>query len=524
LKLDLTFTDLSHAEPVPAKEFHLAQEFAEFQARDSWEGTTFHGFKSLDLRAKTIPASNTSEYVAFTKKIAEACAAPVKPKIEGKVTPAPAKPQPTESKRLVAPEAQDLYKRGEDESKRKNWANAIEAFGAATKADPQYAEAWRELGRAHMYARHYSDAETAFRKYLALAPNDHLAYLNMAWVLFNESKYEEDRDLMLKRIAAAPDDGDALFRLGIAYLALHEPAQAVPVLERSVVQFPKYVEAHYALGRAYLENHQDVLAQVWFRKVLELDNSDDMLNSVAYLFAEHKAFLDLAEGWSQRSIDVVEKELNNSTLATVQSNTWTTVIKLGHYWDTMGWIHFQQGKIEVAEKYLLAAWQVTDEPAIGFHLGRIYEIQGHKDQAVEMYSAGLNRIPPNVPLNDDVKEWRKRLADLLGGDSQVDGRLEQSRRKKSPLTMVSIANPDGEQGVAQYTVMIDANSKVIELSATSDDPLVNLNSTVRAITMPQTFPDTTLKKLPRLSTLACMGGNQACTFTLLSASRVAPLN
>jgi hypothetical protein len=75
-------------------------------------------------------------------------------------------------------------------------------------------------------------------------------------------------------------------------------------------------------------------------------------------------------------------------------------------------------------------------------------------------------------------------------------------------------------------VIIDANSKVLEIEATSsDDPLAALNDEVRAATMPQSFPDTTLKKLPRLSTLACAAADQPCVITLVpasSASRLAP--
>jgi tetratricopeptide (TPR) repeat protein len=232
----------------------------------------------------------------------------------------------------------ELYKRGQEEAKRKNWANAIEAFESAVKADPQYPEAWRELGRAHMYARQYPDAEAAFRKYLELAADDHLAYLNMAWVLYTEKKYELEEDLLVKRIAVAPKDGDALFRLGTAYLALHQPEQAVPVLERSTVQFPKYAAARLALGRAYLETHQDDLAVETFHKVLDLDDGENMLNSVAYGLAEHASNLDVAENWSRLSIGVVEKELNATSLSNVQSQTWASVLKLAHYWDTMGWI------------------------------------------------------------------------------------------------------------------------------------------------------------------------------------------
>jgi len=45
--------------------------------------------------------------------------------------------------------------------------------------------------------------------------------------------------------------------------------------------------------------------------------------------------------------------------------------------------------------------------------------------------------------------------------------------------------------------MIDANSKVAESTATTpDDALASLVAEVRAVAMPQPFPDTTLKKRP----------------------------
>jgi hypothetical protein len=100
----------------------------------------------------------------------------------------------------------------------------------------------------------------------------------------------------------------------------------------------------------------------------------------------------------------------------------------------------------------------------------------------------------------------------------VDDQLAQVRKKKSALRTVAIANPSGAQGIAQYTVIIDANSKVVDLAATNpEDPLAVLNDAVRAAAMPQSFPDDALKKLPRLGTLACTGAEQPCRFTLLSA-------
>jgi tetratricopeptide (TPR) repeat protein len=580
LELNLAFAALAGSDPPPAKEFRITQAFAEYASSDLWKGNTLRASRSLDLRVPTVPLADSKEYAAFVQKIVEATAVPPAPKNDGKTTaasnasistpasassqpPTPAQrngaktdspagkegggaiaiasspapgisvstgtaAQPTIPPYVPSPETRDIFKRGEEEAKRKNWANAIQTFDSVVKADPQYPDAWRELGRAHMYARQYSDAEAAFRKYLELSPDDHLAYLNMAWALYNERKYEEDKSLMLKRVAVSPKDGDALFRLGVAYLALHQPEQAVPVLDRSILAFPKYVAAHLALGRAYLETHQDTLALESFRTVLTLDTGENMLNSVAYTLAEHRSFLDIAENWSQRSIEVVETELNNSSLSNIGSQTWALVVKLGQYWDTMGWIKFQQGKTDAAEKYTFAAWQITDDLAIATHLGRIYEIQGRKSDAADMYLDALSTIPPDRPLNDDAKETRQRLSDILGVDAQLDARLEQYRKKRSPLRMVTIANPSGAQGIAQYTLIIDTNSRVVDLASTSpDDPLATLNDTLRTASMPQSFPDTRLKKLPRLSTLTCSAANQPCILTLPSAnaaSRLVPLD
>jgi hypothetical protein len=56
-----------------------------------------------------------------------------------------------------------------------------------------------------------------------------------------------------------------------------------------------------------------------------------------------------------------------------------------------------------------------------------------------------------------------------------------------------------------------------------DDPVASLGDALRAAAMPQSFPDATLKKLPRLGTLACVAPDQPCVFRLLlaySASRL----
>ena len=145
-----------------------------------------------------------------------------------------------------------------------------------------------------------------------------------------------------------------------------------------------------------------------------------------------------------------------------------------------------------------------------------------------MYLAALKAIPANGTMTDDAKAARERLVELVGEEGAVDERLKQFRRNSAPPRTVEVANAKGEQGITQYTVLIDANSKVTDfLSTVADDQLADLRDGVRSAVMPQSFPDDTLKALPRIGTLSCAAPEQACLWMLVpvySASRLAPAN
>jgi len=571
LKLNLAFATLSGTAPPPAKEFRITQPFAEYASSDSWKGNAFRAYRSLDLRVPTISSSDSKDYAVFVQKIAEATAVPPTPKRESKMTDAsvatvstptsaksdapagmagvntkanspstkkdggaiasslspsvssPSGADPPPAPHVLSPETRDIYKRGEEEAKRKNWANAIEAFSSAAKADPQYPDAWRELGRAHMYVRNYVDAEVAFRKYLALAPNDHLAYLNMAWVLYSERNYSEEVTLLTKRLADSPDDGDANARLGSAYLALDHPELALPVLQKAVSIFPKYEFPQFNLARAHLQLHHYDAAAAEFQRAIQIDESSHVLNSAAYALAQANTHLEIAASWSDRAIRAEELELDQAKLP-LQAETLRRVSSLAAYWDTMGWIRFQQGNLEAAEKYTRAAAELAADTTILFHLGRIYEVQGRKNEAIDAYAKALASVLATRPMDNDEKEARIRLGALLGDVSLVDDRVKLSLSKLRERRSVSIPNPGGLEGITQYSLILGRASTVVEIEAlTPDDPLAGLKDSLRSVTMLQSFPDETIQRLPRAGTLFCPRAELPCTFTFTpagSASRV----
>jgi tetratricopeptide (TPR) repeat protein len=160
-------------------------------------------------------------------------------------------------------EVRELYAQGQAEVQQQNYANAVATFTSAVKSDPDYADAWRELGRAQLFLRNYADAASLLRKYLALAPDDRLVYFYMAGALYGEKNYTEEVILLTKRLADAPKDADTKARLGAAYLALHQPELAVPVLEKAVSISPKYLVPQFNLARSCCITVDKPLKRLW---------------------------------------------------------------------------------------------------------------------------------------------------------------------------------------------------------------------------------------------------------------------
>jgi len=545
LAVAITVPTVKSAEGEKPSVVHFANDAAEYDSSSYWDGQTLRASWKLNLRLPEVAESQAAEYAAFCQSVVGSLefeppkvAKAEKPRnISDQVVPiesglaskpgttsskpvSNASPPPTTVVERLPPhreEVLELYKQGQDEAKQQNYANAVETFSSAVNLDPDDGDAWRELGRAQMNLRNLADAEVDFRKYLALAPDNRLAYLNMAWALYSEKKYTEEVVLLTKRIADAPNDGDANTRLGTAYLALHQPELALPVLKKGVSIYPRYEYAQFNLARAYLQLHQEDSAAAEFQRAIKLDDSSNTRNSAAYVLAEANTHLEIASAWSDRAIEAVGLELNQTKFP-LQAATMRRVSSLAAYWDTMGWIKFQQGNLEGAEKYVRAGTELADDSTILYHLGRIHEAQGRKNEAIEAYAETLASVPTTREVDDDEIEARTRLGALLGDDSLVDDRVKQSRPKLKERRSFSIANPAGLEGIAQYTVIIGLGPKVIDLEVMNpDDALAGLKDAISVATLPQSFPDEKIQRIPRVGTLSCPQADLPCTFTFASA-------
>ncbi len=140
--------------------------------------------------------------------------------------------------------------------------------------------------------------------------------------------------------------------------------------------------------------HEEEKAVEHFHKALELDGSPAMLNAVAYSLAEAKSgILNDALKYAEEAVNKTEGQ--SAKAASLDSSDTGVMASLAAQWDTLGWVKFRMGDYESATKYLESAWSVMQAPAIGDHLGQVYEKLAKKQQAAQSYAMVVNLLGQN---------------------------------------------------------------------------------------------------------------------------------
>jgi len=74
--------------------------------------------------------------------------------------------------------------------------------------------------------------------------------------------------------------------------------------------------------------------------------------------------------------------------------------------DSMGWIHFNLGNLEIASMFIKKAYAINKDPEIAAHLGEILWTQGKEEEAREVWENSLNRHPSNTVLLETTNRFR----------------------------------------------------------------------------------------------------------------------
>jgi Flp pilus assembly protein TadD len=144
----------------------------------------------------------------------------------------------------------------------KHWQEAEQALRHALQNDPDYAEAYCNLGYV-LEQRGYPDAaEVAYRRSMELVPSLLNAALNLGVMLQSQSRFDEVEAIYQQAIQQHPDQSAPWTNLGILYTALQRDYEAERCHRQALILNPDYRKARFNLS--YLLLRQGRFEEGWF--------------------------------------------------------------------------------------------------------------------------------------------------------------------------------------------------------------------------------------------------------------------
>ena len=244
------------------------------------------------------------------------------------------------------------------------------------------------LGAAAMHANRYQEAEQAYRRVIALAPNLPDGHLN----------------------------------LGLALLRQAHLAEAIDSLKTAARLDPKLPGPHMFLAIAYFEMGQMDSARLTVEDEVRLAPEDTQALTLA-------ATIDMAMGDPQAALDPLDRASRLSPddldLLDLRGRAYQAVAK-----------QIYQRMYQLAPD----SWQVHQAR------GRLYAEDERHKEAAEEYEAALRINPGNLNLYDELAQQYRRIGDL----DQVERTFvrERAASPNDPRSLLNLASIQIERGRA----------------------------------------------------------------------------
>jgi Flp pilus assembly protein TadD/transglutaminase-like putative cysteine protease len=511
-RLRLTLPASFVAQPPVA--ISVSHDFADFKTSYEFQDHVLTATRALNFKMRELPASRTDEYLAFTRAVTADESQPLL--VENSTTGAPAIPSTAKPGELLESGLAALNSGNE--------RAAIPLLKRVVELEPQHKEAWNDLGLAYLRIGEFDEAVSAFQSQLKVNPYDEHSYNYLGIAFQQQQKFDEAVNAYRKQINLNPLDPVAHAALGGLLLSQHKYSDAIPELEKATVLTPDSADLQVSLGQAYLNTGDKEKALAAFQKGVDLAQTPLVWNNVAYSLADNKLDLDRAQQYAESAASSAAATLRNVNLAHLTLDDLNEVTAIGSYWDTLGWVYFNRGDLEKAQRYIDAAWKLNQHGEVADHLARIAEKRGDKQEAIRLYAIAI-AAPASVP------ETRARLTLLLGGNSQIDGLVSHARPELEKLRSFEagkllpenlsadfyfLLSPAGEDG---KTSVVDAVQFV-----RGSEKLRPFAENLRRLDFGTLFPDASPVKLIRRGTLTCSSATEECTLLLALPESVRTIN
>ncbi len=418
--------------------------------------------------------------------------------------------------RLLVVKGNALYYTSNRGKNTERFEACLKAFAEARKADPGNANAYFRPAYYLYLVGRYDEAYPLYQKAAQLAPTDakvHQRFWRAIERLKNKSiaekiaEIEADADMLLK---ARGEDVVSLNILYGVYVRLEDVEKAKEVGDRILSTYGESAEAEGVLAHRYREvldaagydGFKDPEQEEAYRDLLRAfiarpRHHDEKLLGEAYMYlffsiqedstVSAQELLDVVQGmvkyegdnpnltFPMGAIALAERtpyyreaeQIARDGVAAAQEflkgqrkyfdseEEYQLTIKgtTGLMADALGWVFFQKGRLEDAERELMRAYELDPkEKDTIYHLGQVYEAMGNFDQAEIFYKMGIVILSPGEnPNNQALKSlYLKRHGSLDGYENYLKPLIASDRETRKQEVLSSRIEAPGPRACVQF--------------------------------------------------------------------------
>lgn len=169
--------------------------------------------------------------------------------------------------------AAEYFERGMNCAVKQDYQCAVENYGKAIKANPDYVEAYKHRAVIYYTNGDFQKAVTDYNRAVELNPNDAGSFYGRGAVFSNNGDFDRAIEDYTKAIALNPQEPSYAYSRGLAFFNKKEYTKALEDYDRAIKLKPDYVEAFNNRGNVFDEQGKSVEAIKDYTQAVELDGN-----------------------------------------------------------------------------------------------------------------------------------------------------------------------------------------------------------------------------------------------------------
>ncbi len=248
------------------------------------------------------------------------------------------------------------------------------------------------IGELYVAQARFKEALQAFRRAISWPNAPAAAFLRLGALLFEQDAFDDATDVLRQGAERFPEQASFPYALGGLYAdgGLYE--QAAEAYQAAIQLATEHLNARKpgrdSLSGDYLTENMLIALAATQQHLGRIPETEETLRTTLVYFPQsHIAMNFLAYLWAEENTNLEEAyALSQKSLALDPGN--------GAYLDTLGWIYYRKGQLDLALDYLNQAQDVLGpDPEIILHFGDVHDAKGNREKALAYWQDSLERDP-----------------------------------------------------------------------------------------------------------------------------------